>query len=122
MKKVLIVEDNEDFLFLLKQGFQKQKMSLVYAMDGQEGLELAEKEKPDLIIIDIDLPMMDGIQMAKKIKEKGLNPAIIFLTNLTDEEHVSKAMEAAGATDYIIKADVHMEDIVARVKEKISLK
>ncbi len=121
-KKVLVVEDNKDFIWLLKQGFEHQDVSLVYALDGEEGLAMAEKEKPDLIIIDILLPKMDGIAMAKKIKEKEIKSQMIFLTNLKDEEHVSEAIGVEGSADYIIKSDMHVNDIVARVKDKLGLK
>ncbi len=121
-KKILIVEDDKDFLWLLKQSFGNQGFSLASAFDGQEGLALAEKEKPDLIIIDILLPKMDGISMAKKIREKGIKSQMIFLTNLKDEEHISEAIDVAGAADYIIKADMHIADIVSRVKDKLGVK
>lgn len=121
-KKILIIEDDKDFLWLLKQGFENQGFLMMYAKDGQEGLDIAQKEKPDLMVVDIDLPKMDGISMAKKIKEHGLNPIVIFLTNLNDAKHVSEAMGLAGQSDYIIKSDMHIEDIVRRVKDKLGLK
>ena len=121
-KKTLIVEDDKDFLWILRQSFDNKFFSVVYAMDGEEGLAMAEKEKPDLIIIDILLPKMDGIAMAKKIKEKGVKSQIIFLTNLKDPEHVSKALDAVGETDYIIKSDMHIDAIVDRVKDKLGIK
>lgn len=120
-KKVLIVEDDKDFLWLLRQNFDNQGLSVTYALDGEEGLAMAEKEKPDLIIIDILLPKMDGIDMAKKIKEKGIKSQVIFLTNLSDSEHISKALDAVGETDYIVKADVDVDLIVNRVKDKLGV-
>ncbi len=120
-KKILIVEDDKDFLWILKQSFENQDIEIVYTEDGEEGLAMAEKEKPDLIIIDIDLPKMDGITMAKKIKEKGIKSQIIFLTNLGDTEHISEALSAVGATDYIVKSDIHIDDIVARVKNQLGV-
>ena len=122
MKKVLIVEDDKDFLWLLRQSFGNQKFSVIFAEDGEQGLEMAEKEKPDLMVIDIMLPKMSGIDMAKKVKEKGIKTMMIFLTNLKDPEHVSKALEAAGESDYIVKADVRLESIVDRVKSKLGIK
>src|SRR3989344_7049216 len=115
-KKVLIVEDDKDFLWILKQSFTNQGLSMFYALDGEEGLQVAEKEKPDLMIIDVLLPKMDGITMAKKIKEKGIPLQMIFLTNLKDPEHISKALEASGQIDYVVKADTRIDTIVSRVK------
>lgn len=122
-KKILIVEDDKDFLWLLRQGFESENLDVVYALDGEEGLALAEKENPDLIMIDILLPKMDGITMAKKMVEKGIKAPKIFLTNFKDDEHISQAMEAmGGGADYIIKTDLHIDEIVDRAKNKMGLK
>jgi len=118
-KKVLLVEDDKDYLWLLRQNFDSEGIPVIYALDGEQGLEMAKKEKPDLIVVDILMPKMDGIEMAKKIKENGINAQIIFLTNLKDEAHISQAVEALDETDYIIKSDVHIDQIVARVREKL---
>jgi len=120
-KKILIVEDNKEYLWLLRQSFDNQSFAVLYALDGQEGLDMAQKEKPDLIIADIQLPKMDGIAMAKNIKEKGINCQIIFLTNFNDSMHISDAINAVGQTDYIVKADVHIDAIVDRVKSKLGI-
>jgi DNA-binding NarL/FixJ family response regulator len=109
-KKVLIVEDDKDFLWILRQ-----------ALDGEEGVAIAEKEKPDLIIMDIMMPKMDGITAAKAIRAKGVTGKIIFLTNLKDPVRVSQAMEADEGTDYIVKSDVHVDAILQRIKDKLGL-
>lgn len=121
-KKILIVEDDKNFLWLLRQGFIGENLSVVFALDGEDGLDMAVKEKPDLIIIDILLPKMDGITMAKKLKEKGVKSQIIFLTNLKDAEHISEAVEIVKETNYIIKSDLHIDQIVDRVKERLGIK
>lgn len=121
-KKVLIVEDDENFLWILRQSLENQNLSVLYAMNGEDGLVMAEKEKPDLIIIDILLPKMDGISMAKKIKEKNIKSQIIFLTNYKDSDHVTNAIETAGEADYIVKSDMRIDAIVLRVKDKLGIK
>jgi len=121
-KKVLVVEDDKDFLWILKQGLAGKGFSVVFAEDGEQGLKMAEEEKPDLILLDILLPKMDGITVAKKIKEKGLALQIIFLTNLKDTEHIGEAVSAMEDTEYIIKSDLHLDQIVERVKEKLGIK
>lgn len=121
-KKVLIVEDDKSFLWILRQGFDNEGFSVVFAQDGEEGLETAVEEKPDLILLDIQLPKMDGITMAKKLKEKGIKTQIIFLTNFNDPEHISQAVEIVGETDYIVKSDLHLDQIVAMVKQKLGVK
>jgi len=122
MKKILIVEDDKDFLWILRQSFNNQPLLVVYAMDGEEGLVMAENEKPDLIMVDILLPKMDGVTMAKKIKEKGIESQIIFLTNMKDLKHINEALDAVGETDYIVKSDVHIDTIVKRVKNRLGIK
>ena len=122
-KKILIVEDSKDFLWFLRQSFDNQGFEVLYAEDGELGLEQAEKEKPDLMLVDIQLSgaegKMNGIEMAKRVKEKGLSPKIIFLTNMNDPLHISEALEAAGESDYIVKVDVDIDAVVKRVKDKL---
>jgi len=120
-KKILIVEDDKDFLLILRHSFADQPFSIVYAESGEEGLNLAKKEQPDLIIIDIILPKMNGIDMAKKIREEGIKSKIIFLTNLKDIEHIGEAIDAVGEADYIVKSDVHMDAIVSRVRDHLKV-
>lgn len=120
-KKILIVEDDKDFLWILRQSFDNQNIAVVYALDGQEGLTMAEKEKPDLIIMDILLPKMDGISVARKIKEKGINAKMIFLTGFKDSQHISDAIDSFSDADYIVKTDLKIDDIVARVKDKLGI-
>lgn len=121
-KKILIVEDDKSFLWILKQNFDNEGFSVVFAEDGEAALKMAAEEKPDLILLDILLPKMDGIAVAKKLKETGIGSQIIFLTNLKDADHISQAIEVAKETDYIVKSDLHVNQIVARVKEKLGVK
>ena len=116
------MEDDKDYLWLLREGFKSPDLSIIYATNGEDGLAMAEQEKPDLIISDIILPRIDGIAMAKKIKEKGIDTPIIFLTNLGDVEHISQAIGTVSETDYIIKSDTHINQIVSRAREKLGMK
>ncbi len=118
-KKILIVEDDKNFLWILRQSFNEENFSVIYAMDGEAGLLLAQKESPDLIILDILLPKMDGITVAKSLKEKGVSSKIVFLTNLEDADHISSAIAAVGETEYIVKSDSGIDDIIARIKKKL---
>ena len=118
-KKILIVEDDKSYLWILRQSFENEGFSVLFAEDGEEGLEAAIKEKPDLILLDILMPKMDGITMARKLKEKGTESYIMFLTNFKDAEHVSQAVEAVNETDYIVKSDLHVDQIIVRVKKRL---
>ena len=119
-KKVLIVEDDKDFLWILKQSFVDKGFSVVFAEDGEEGLRIAEEEKPDLILLDILMPKMDGIAVAGKLKEKGIKSKIIFLTNLKGKLPVAEGL--VQDDDYIVKSDLHVDQIVAIVKNRLDIK
>jgi two-component system response regulator VicR len=120
-KKILIVEDDKSFLWILKQSFSDEGFSVSFAEDGEEGLKMVEKEKPDLILLDIMLPKMDGIKVAEKLKEKGDTTKIIFLTNLKDTEHIIQAVEKSKEIDYIIKSDMDVAQIIERVKQRLRI-
>lgn len=120
-KKILIVEDDRSFLWILKQSFEAEGFFIIFAPDGEAGMEMAETEKPDLIIADILMPRVDGITMAKKLKEKGIDIPTIFLTNLKDTEHIDQAVELGKETDYIIKSDVHVDQVIAAVKKRLAM-
>jgi two-component system alkaline phosphatase synthesis response regulator PhoP len=119
--KILIVEDDPSFLWILRKGLEDQEFSVFSAQDGEEGFEIAKKEKPDLILLDIMLPKMDGMTMAKKLKEENIFSRIIFLTNLSDTNHISEAVELSKETDYVVKSDFHIDQIVAMIKKRLGI-
>lgn len=120
-KKILIVDDDKDFLSILKTKFTIEGFVVVTAEDGQEGLSAAEKEKPDLIITDVLMPIMDGIEMAKKIREANKNALILILTNIQDIDY-TKNIEKSGEFDYLIKSELRINEIVGKVKTKLGIK
>jgi len=119
-KKILIVEDEAPLLSSLKEKLSDEGFNVFTAKDGEEGLEMAKKEKPDLVLIDILLPKKNGITMAKEINRLKLGSLMIFLTNLSDSEHISDAIETETA-DYLVKSDWNINDVVSRVKQKLGL-
>jgi DNA-binding response OmpR family regulator len=121
MAKILLVEDDQVYVVTVKTALEKKGFQVVVAEDGDKGFAVASSEKPDLIIIDIMLPKMDGITMAKKMKNFGISIPLIFLTNLGDVEHISEAIQVAQ-TDYLLKSDCTVEDIVDKVKRKLEKK
>jgi len=114
-KKILIVEDEENFLSILKKVFTLEGISVVIAANGEQGANMAQKEKPDLIISDVLLPKLDGKAMAKKIRELGVTCPIIFLTNTENEDKDNKEFE------YLIKSELHIDDVVVKVKAKMGI-
>ena len=104
MKKVLVIEDNETNLYLMRTILQKLGFQVIEAQDGASGVELARDEKPDLILMDIQLPVMDGFEATKKIRtiKEMKNIPIIAITSYAmvgDKERILNA----GCTAYIEK-------------------
>ncbi len=118
--KILIVEDEEPMLRALTDKFSDEGFSVIQAKDGEEALEMALTTNPDIILLDIILPKMDGMTMLKKLREdeKGANVPVILLTNLDYSVGVAKAVES-GAYDYLVKTDWSLDDVVNKVKERL---
>ena len=119
-KKILIIDDDEGFRMILEEKFLKEKFTVFTAGNGDDGLSLADKEKPDLILVDVMMPKMNGIDMAKIIRGYGNNVIIMFLTNLSDMNHISSAMQSSPS-DYIVKADTKISEIIDRVKKRLEI-
>lgn len=116
-KKVLIVEDEISLRSVLHKELVREKFEVYEAGDGVEGLEIALEKKPDVILLDILMPKMDGMTMAKRLHEDewGKNVPIIFLTNNDDPGFVSDALKQ-GVYQYLIKSNWKLEDVVGKVK------
>lgn len=119
-KKILIVEDDRVLRRVISDNLKAENFIAVEAEDGAAGLEMAKKEHPDLILLDVVMPKMDGIAMLEKLREDewGKNAHVVMLTNLSEAEKVAQAAER-GVNDYLIKADWDIAGIIERVKEKI---
>jgi two-component system alkaline phosphatase synthesis response regulator PhoP len=120
-KKILLVDDSLDILYIYSKGLKNAGFLVNVAENGQEGLTIALKEKLDLILLDILMPEMDGLTMARKLKDNNIEVPIILLTNIADANFISKALEL-GITDYIIKSDLGIDIIIQRIKQKLNLK
>jgi DNA-binding response OmpR family regulator len=119
-KKVLVVDDEKVLLELLLSKIGQAGFIAIGARDGDEGLQKASAEHPDLILLDIIMPKMDGITMLKKLREDawGKTAAVIVLSNLNTAEMVEKSLEN-GVYDYLVKVDYSLDDLVAIVKKKL---
>jgi DNA-binding response OmpR family regulator len=112
-KKILIIEDEEKIAKWIQVYFQKAGFETLLAFDGLKGLEIAENEQPDLVILDLMLPVLDGIQVCKMLREESDVP-IIMLTAKSKESDRINGLEA-GADDYVIKPFSPAE-LVARAR------
>lgn len=119
-QNILIIEDEQSLLKALVKRLSDAGYNVTTAADGQAGLEKALAEKPDLLLIDIVLPKMDGITMLGKIRQDpwGKQAKAIILSNLSDETKVAAALEQ-GVRDYLIKTNWKLEDVVKKVEEKL---
>lgn len=122
-KTILIVEDEELMLAPLADKLTNQGFEVIKAHDGEEGLEKALDLHPDLILLDILMPKMDGMMVMKKIREDkkwGKDAPIVMLTNLSDPDKISDAANY-NVFDFLVKTDWKLDDIVAFVKQKLEL-
>lgn len=121
MKKILIVEDEIDLREIIADQFKRESFDILVARDGEEGLEMAIKHHPDIILLDIIMPKMDGLTMLHKLREDkwGENANVILLTNLSDNEKVVEAMKNK-TYDYLVKSDWNIKDVVKLVSEKLA--
>lgn len=120
--KILIVEDESSLQTSLKEFLSMENFETVSAFNGEEGIELAAKENPDLILLDIILPKKNGFEVLEEIKKNKETEKIpvILLTNLESTEDVNRAFEM-GVTTYLIKSSYTLEDIVKKIKETLGL-
>lgn len=116
-KKILIVEDEKLVRSALQKKFSFVGFNVIEAKNGKEGLELMQKEKPDLALIDVRMPVMGGIEMIRKFKEidEIKDTQFVVLTNDSTSETLADVM-AVGGNHYFVKSDTPIEVIVDRVK------
>lgn len=119
-KKILIVEDDKFLRQLVTKKVSKRDFDIVEAVDGESALERAGKENPDLILLDLILPGMDGFEVLSELKddpELSTIPVII-LSNLGQKEEIEKGLQM-GAEDYLVKAHFTLGEIVEKIEETI---
>ena len=114
MKKLLIVDDETDIATSIQYVLNQEGFSTLLAHDGLKAIELAEKEKPDLIILDLMMPGLDGLEVCRRLRSHDRRTPILMLTARTSEIDTVVGLEL-GANDYIAKP-VRLRELVARVK------
>jgi DNA-binding response OmpR family regulator len=119
-KRILIIEDERSLRKVLKDKIIQEGLEALEAGDGEEGLKIALAEKPALILLDIIMPKMDGIDMLRRLRldDWGKTVPVLVLTNLDSESKVEAAM-AAHTFDYLIKSDLSIEEVVKKIKDKL---
>ncbi len=122
-KLVLAVEDDAFLASIHKNKMAKEGFEIFVAGNGREALEFLKTRKPDIILLDLIMPVMDGFETLKEIKA---NPEtkdlkVVVLSNLSQEEDKQRVMDM-GALDYVVKANVSFREIVEKVKAYIEIK
>lgn len=117
MKKILVIDDDQFFAKTLEAALPKDKYVLVSAEDGEEGLEKLRSENPDLIILDLMMPKLDGTAFLKKLQESEDLPKVPVLvsSNLSSVKKISDVM-TMGAVGYVIKSDESLQSIVQDIE------
>lgn len=119
--KILVVEDEEILLTALSEELQQGGYDVLGAADGEEGLVKVKDYKPDLILLDLVMPKMDGMTVLKRLKDDSATRDIpvVILTNLSDYERISEAL-SLGAKDYLVKANYSLNDLMDKIKTVLS--
>lgn len=121
-KKVLIVDDERPILDALIEKFEREDFAKLFsAGDGEAGLAIALKERPDLIILDILMPKMDGISMLKRLREDewGRSAKVIILTNFDTTDEILKEVTSTEPSYYLLKSNWQIEDVIGKTKEML---
>lgn len=121
MKKILIIEDELAYVKLLRD-----KLTNIYevldAQDGEKGLNIAKKEKPDLILLDIRLPKMNGMKVLKELRKDayGKNTQVIILTNVEADATIIKQVVEDKPIYYFVKTDIKLDDLLEKIKKVLA--
>ena len=121
-QKILIVEDEAPLRNAVSDILSFEGFTIFQGKNGQEGLDVALAQQPDLILLDLMMPVMDGLTMLEKLRQSndwGKHVPVILLTNINDPEKVAQATQA-GSYDFLVKSDWNIEDVVKKIKSKLS--
>lgn len=122
MTKIAILEDDPVISQMYRMKFEADGFDVQLASDGKRGVALVEEMQPDLILLDLQMPEMDGAEALEVIRKNawGKTIPVIILTNLGEEES-PKHLRDLGIHSYIVKADLTPRQVVGRVKEALNL-
>ena len=112
---VLVVDDSPESLSMINMALDKAGIAVLIALNGQQAMNVLEHVTPDIILLDAVMPVMDGFECAAEIRRKLALTPIIFMTGLSEVEHIVKAFDA-GANDYIIKP-IRPEELLVRIRQ-----
>jgi len=116
--KILLVEDDNLLVRMYQDKLESDGYEVAVSEDGEQGLKACKKDKPDLVLLDIMMPKVNGFEMLKQMKEdKGLKTIpVVLLTNLGGKDDAQRGLEM-GAVAYLIKSDYTPDEIIKKIKE-----
>jgi len=122
-KRILIVEDDNAIASIYCDKFAREGFQVTYADNGEEGLTLARDQKPNIILLDLRLPKMDGFEVLKNLKQDAstLMIPVVVWTNLSETGEEQKA-RGLGAVDYLVKINHMPSEVVTRIRERLGEK
>lgn len=120
MKKIMIIEDNKDIQEIYKLNFEMAGYEVFQEMDGLDGISSVVDKKPDVIILDIMMPNMDGFAFLKAMNDNtSINIPVVVCSNLSDKETYAKAL-SSGATTVLLKVDYSGKQLVEKINQIVS--
>ena len=122
-KKILIVEDELTLRTPMAFGLRDEGFTVIEAENGEQGLALAFAEKPDLILLDLIMPGVDGMAVLRELRKNpwGKEVPVMLLTNLNETEKITESVESK-VYEYLLKSDWSLDDVVKKIKEKLEIK
>ncbi len=125
-KILLVIEDDASLRNILHDGLEAEGFAVLEAEDGQKGLKTALSERPDLILLDILMPEMDGLTVMKELRKAnvwGKTVPIILITNVSpDNEKINSAIAENEPAYYLVKSNISISSVIEKIKERLSIK
>ncbi|MCD4761187.1 response regulator [bacterium] len=122
-KKILIVEDDDFLLQMYATKLELEGFKVLEASNGIQGLKMAQREKPDLMLLDLNLPELSGFEVLAQLKREDdtKNIRVLVLTNYSQKDHIDRCLKL-GADDYLIKAHFVPSEVIEKIKNILSEK
>lgn len=118
-KKILVIEDEEAYQKILSKKLTSEGFEVVCAQNGEDGFACAIKDHPDLIVLDIQMPVMNGLEMLRKLRQDtwGKNVKVIIISAFEEDNEVAHAVEL-NTFEYMVKSQIQLDDFIKKIKEE----
>lgn len=117
-RKILIIEDDQFLTRVYQAKLSREGFEVLTAFNGDEGINLAKAKKPEIILLDLVMPIKDGFMVLKELKKESCfkKVPVIILSNLGQDSDLERAKNL-GAVDYLVKTNVSINEVVAKIRE-----